>query len=96
MRAWCPRRWYPTLCGSPSLRQSTYSYNIKELRHKEMQVAEQAEKSYAHFVAAWRPHLPTERRRAAASNRQGLHGLPDDTSSRCAMLRREVDRTMKK
>ena len=28
--------------------------------HQEMQIAEQAEKSYEHFVAAWRPRPPTK------------------------------------
>ena len=37
-------------------RGAAYAYNVKELRRQEAQIAEQAEKSYEHFVAAWRPH----------------------------------------
>ncbi|MEY8798754.1 IS110 family transposase, partial [Leisingera sp. XS_AS12] len=58
-------------------------------------IAEQAEKSYEHFVAAWRPHPPKQGGCAAASNRQGLNRLPGDASSRHATLRPEVDRTAK-
>lgn len=76
-------------------RGATYAYHVKELRHQEMQIAQQAEKSYEHFVAAWRPHPPKTGGCAAASNRQGLNGLPGDASSRRATLRHEVDRTGK-
>jgi hypothetical protein len=39
-------------------RGPTYAYNVKELRNQEMRVAEQAQKSYEHFVEAWRPRPP--------------------------------------
>nr|WP_244430375.1 IS110 family transposase [Roseivivax halodurans] len=74
-------------------RGATYAYNVKELRHQEMQIAERAQESYEHFVAAWRSHPPSKGKCAAASNRQGLHGLPGSASSRHATLRHEVDRT---
>ena len=77
-------------------RGAAYAYNVKELRRQETKAAEQAEKSYEHFVAAWRPHPPRKRNGcAAASNRQGLNGLPGDACSRRATLRHEVDRTVK-
>ena len=74
-------------------RGATYAYHVKELRHQEIQVAEQAEKSYEHFVAAWRPHPLMKGGCAASSNRQELNRLPGDASSRHATLRHEVDRT---
>lgn len=77
-------------------RGASYAYNVKELRHQEMKIAEHAEKSYEHFVAAWRPHPPKQRGCAAASSRQGLNRLPGDASSRHATLRHEVDRTAEK
>lgn len=73
-----------------------YAYNVKELRQQEARIAEHAERSYETFVAARRSHPPGPSSRcAAASNRQGLNGLPDDASSRRAMLRHKVGRTMK-
>ena len=36
-------------------RGATYAYNVKEMRHQEMQIAERAQESYEHFVAARRP-----------------------------------------
>jgi transposase len=74
-------------------RGATYAYNVKELRHQEMQIAERAQESYEHFVAAWRSHPPSKGKCAAASNRQGLHGMPGSASSRHATLRHEVNRT---
>lgn len=77
-------------------RGSSYAYNVKELRHQEAKIAQHAEKSYEHFVAAWRTHPPGKGRVcAAASNRQELNRLPGDASSRHATLRPEVDRTVK-
>ena len=76
-------------------RGAAYAYNVKELRHQEMQIAERAQESYEHFVAAWRSHPSTKGRCAAPSNRQGLNRLPGDASSRRATLRHEVDRTAK-
>ncbi|MGH9772254.1 MAG: transposase, partial [Candidatus Acidiferrales bacterium] len=48
-------------------RGPTYAYNVKELRNQEMRVAEQAQKSYEHFVEAWRPRPPKERARGRLS-----------------------------
>lgn len=76
-------------------RGASYAYNVKELRHQEMQIAKQAEKGYAHFVAAWQPHPPKKGGCAIASNRQGLNEPPGGASSRRATLRHEVDRTGK-
>ena len=76
-------------------RGASYAYNVKALRRQEMQIAERAQASYEHFVAAWRSRAPSTGRCAAASNRQGLHRLPGDASNRRATLRHEVDRTMK-
>lgn len=76
-------------------RRATYAYHVKELRHQEMQVAEQAEKSYEHFAAVWRTYPPRKSGCAAPSNRQGLNRLPGDASSRHTTLRHEVDRTGK-
>ena len=42
-------------------RGPAYAYNVKELRNQEVRVAEQAEKGYEHFVAAWRPRPPKGR-----------------------------------
>jgi transposase len=39
-------------------RGPAYAYNVKELRNREMRVAEQAQKSYEHFIEAWRPRPP--------------------------------------
>lgn len=74
-------------------RGATYAYNVKEMRHQEMQIAERAQESYEHFVAAWRSRPSAKSGCATASNRQGLNRLPGDASSRRATLRHEVDRT---
>ncbi len=91
------RRAMELAAGQPqkkgNRRGATYAYNVKEMRHQEMQIAERAQESYEHFVAAWRSHPSSKSGCAAASNRQGLHGLPDDAPSRRATLRHEVDRT---
>lgn len=92
------RRAMELAAGQPqkkgNKRGASYAYNVKELRQQEARIAEHAEKSYEHFVAAWRPRPPKRTSgSAAASNRQGLIGLPDGASSRRATLRHEVDRT---
>jgi hypothetical protein len=88
-----------------SARGPAYAYNVKALRNQEMEIAERAQESYEHFVAAWQPRpkagRPAARETppgpengcAAASLRQGFDGLPDDASSRHVALRHEVDRT---
>lgn len=94
------RRAMELAAGQPqkkgNKRGTSYAYNVKELRQQEARVAEHAERSYEHFVAAWRSRpLGKGNGCAAASNRQGLTGLPGDASSRRATLRHEVDRTTK-
>ena len=42
-------------------RGPAYAYNVKALRDQEMRIAEQAEKGYEHFVAAWRRRPPRDR-----------------------------------
>lgn len=44
-------------------RGAAYAYNIKALRDQEMQLAKQAEQSYEHFVAQWKPRLPKDKAR---------------------------------
>ncbi|NBJ13852.1 IS110 family transposase [Microvirga sp. SYSU G3D207] len=39
-------------------RGPAYSYNVKELRDREMKAAEQAERAYERFVAQWQPRPP--------------------------------------
>ncbi len=70
------------------------AYNLNEMRHREMKIAERAEKSREHFIAAWRSHPPKKSGCAAASNWKGLNGLPGGASSQHATLR-EVDSNMK-
>ena len=86
-------------------RGAAYAYNVKALRNQEMEIAERAQESYEHFVAAWQPRPKpsrsaawktphnVENRCTAASSRQGFDGPPDDASSRHVALRHEVDRT---
>ena len=103
------RRAMELAAGKPqkkgSARGAAYAYNVKALRNQEMQIAERAQESYEHFVAAWQPRpkrrpvkaesLPEARAGcAAASPRQGFDGPPGDACSRRAALRNEVDRTI--
>ena len=39
-------------------RGPAYAYNVKALREQEMRLVEQAERSYEHLVAHWRPRRP--------------------------------------
>jgi transposase len=39
-------------------RGPAYAYNVKVLRDQEMQIAEQAERNYARFVARWKTKAP--------------------------------------
>ena len=78
-----------------SKRGASYAYNVKEIRHQEKRIAERAQETYEHFVAAWRAHPTSREKCATASHRQGLHGLPGGASSRHATLHHEVDRTRK-
>jgi transposase len=103
------RRQMELAAGKPqrkgNARGPAYAYNVKTLRNQEMAIAERAQESYEHFVAAWQPRPKAgrpaarktppgaENRCATASPRQGFDGPPDDASSRHAALRHEVDRT---
>ena len=103
------RRSMELAAGKPqkkgNARGPAYAYNVKALRNQEMALAERAQESYEHFVAAWQPRPKKGRaataeapskeqsRCAAASPRQGLHGPPGDASSRRAALRHEVGHT---
>jgi len=93
------RRSMELAAGQPqkkgNKRGVSYAYHVKTMRHQEMQIAEKAQESYEHFVAAWRARPSSKDKCAAASPRQGLHGLPGGASSRHATLRHEVDRTQK-
>ena len=106
------RRAMELAAGAPQKKGSTrgpaYACNVKALRNQKMEIAERAQASYEHFVAAWQPRpkasrdaacktLPDEENGcAAASPRQGFDGPPDDASSRRAALRHEVDRTQQR
>ena len=46
---------------------STYAYNVKELRNREIDVARQAEQAYEQSVRGWQRHGPTKRRTGAAN-----------------------------
>lgn len=48
-------------------RGSTYAYNVKELRDREIDVARHAEQAYEQFVRGWQRRAPTKRRTGAAS-----------------------------
>ena len=41
-------------------RGPAYAYNVKKLRDQEMQIAEQAERNYARFVARWKTKSPSD------------------------------------
>jgi transposase len=53
------RRGMELQAGRPQAKGNSrgpaYAYNVKKLRNQEMRVAEQAQKSYEHFLEAWRP-----------------------------------------
>jgi transposase len=44
-------------------RGPAYAYNVKALRKQEMHIAEQAERSYEHFVERWQPRPPKDQAR---------------------------------
>ena len=46
--------------------RSTYIYNVKELRDREIDVARHAEQVYEQFVRGWQRRAPTKRRTGAA------------------------------
>ena len=47
-----------------SRRGPAYAYNIKALRDREIAIAAQAERTYEHFVAQWKPRRPKTGARA--------------------------------
>lgn len=49
-------------------RGPAYACNVKELRHQEVRVAEQAERSYERFVAHWKPRRPKDQARERLSS----------------------------
>ena len=55
----------PTRKGNT--RGTAYAYNIKELRHREIEVARHAEHAYEQFVSRWQRRGPTKRRTGAAN-----------------------------
>jgi transposase len=58
-------------------RGPAYAYNVKALRDQELQLAQQAERSYAHFVNRWRarPEKGAARERLNGDRRRRLgHG----------------------
>jgi transposase len=61
---------YQNPCDAASGRTSStrrgpaYAYNIKALRDREMAIAAQAERTYEHFVAQWKPRRPKTGARA--------------------------------
>lgn len=48
-------------------RGSTYTYNVKELRHREIDIARQAEQAYEQLVRGWQRRRPAKRRTGAAT-----------------------------
>jgi transposase len=48
-------------------RGSAYTYNVKELRNREIDLARQAEQSYERFVGQWQRRGPGKRRTGAAN-----------------------------
>jgi transposase len=48
-------------------RGSTYAYNVKELRNREIDIARQAEHAYETFVCGWQRRRPEKRRTGAAT-----------------------------
>lgn len=64
------RRAMELLAGQPqrkgNVRGPAYAYNVKALRDQEALIAEQAEKGYEQFVAAWQRHPPRNRTKSQA------------------------------
>ena len=61
---------------------SASAYNVREMRHQEMHIAERAQESCEHFVAPWRSYPPKKSECATASNRQGLNKLPSTSQNK--------------
>lgn len=69
------RRQLALKAGAPSekgkgRRGSAYAYNLKELRDREREGSEQAEKAYEHLVRQWKPHGPKRRTDATKEERR--------------------------
>lgn len=69
------RRQLALKAGAPSekgkgRRGSAYAYNLKELRTREREGSEQAEKAYDHMVRHWKPRGPKRRTDATAEERR--------------------------
>jgi hypothetical protein len=47
-------------------RGPAYAYNVKERRERETEVAQQAERTYEHFVSQWQTRRPAIERTGAA------------------------------
>ena len=45
----------------------TYTYNVKELRNREIDIARHAEQAYETLVRGWQRHGPAKRRTGAAN-----------------------------
>jgi len=48
-------------------RGSTFAYNVKELRHREIEIARQAEHAYEQLVRGWQRRRPAKQRTGAAN-----------------------------
>ena len=75
-------------------RGPAYAYNVKELRDREIGVAEQAERAYEQFVAAMAATGRRRRRTGAASAAGPRDGLPGGACSRGPAVRHAVARAM--
>lgn len=69
------RRQLALKAGAPSekgkgRRGSAYAYNLKELRVREREGSEQAEKAYEHLVRQWKPNGPKRRTDATSEERR--------------------------
>ena len=59
-----------------SKRGASLACNVKAMRHQQMEIAEMAQKSYEHFVAAWQAHPASQERRAAPPPGRDWMGCP--------------------
>jgi hypothetical protein len=49
---------------------------VKTLRHREMAIAEQAERAYQHLVGRWQPRPASKRRAADVAGSRGAPRQP--------------------
>ena len=73
-RAMEPAAGLPQKKGSK--RGASFACNVKAMRHQQMEIAEMAQKSYEHFVAAWQAHPASQERRAAPPPGRDWMGCP--------------------